>query len=115
MTIPSDSSLTRKDFALSPDLPGADQVTAVDAQTILIQGETGPLTNIASLPRAGGIYIAYEYQDVPARSIYLRRQGGGTEPIRLGWNFFTVNVGDMIWWTLASPVNSIKIAWQYTS
>jgi hypothetical protein len=111
----SNSSIARGDIALSPDLPGADQVTAVEPQTVMVQGLMGPLSNTIALPRAGQIWVAYEYQRVPARSIYLWHEGGRTEPINLGWNLFTVNPGDSIMWTQSTPDNAIKIAWQYAS
>jgi hypothetical protein len=80
---------------------------------VLVTGLQGLLTNLISLPQAGTVWIGYEWQDRPAQSVYLWQQGGITKPINPGWNSFTVNPGDSIGWTLSSPGNVIKIAWQY--
>ncbi|HET9893394.1 MAG TPA: hypothetical protein VFQ44_00415 [Streptosporangiaceae bacterium] len=106
-------SPSQSDLTLSPDLPGADQLSAPGPQTILVTSWNGPLSNLLQLQQSGQILIAYEYGDRPAASIFLWHQGGATEPISLGWNSFAVNAGDAIMWTLASPANAIKIAWQY--
>lgn len=112
MTTPSVSPQP-SDLALSPDLPGADQVPAAGEQSVLVTGLNGPLSNLLQLAQSGQIWIAYEWGDAPARYIVLWHQGGATQPINPGWNNFTVNAGDAIMWTLSSPTNSIKIAWQY--
>jgi hypothetical protein len=103
----------QSDIALSADLPGAQDVPADGQQTVFVSGQRGPLSNLMSLPEAGQIWIAYEWQDRPAQQIILWHQGGSTEPINQGWNNFVVGVGDTIMWTLSSPTNTIKIAWQY--
>lgn len=108
-----DSKTDRRDIALSADLPGAQDVPALGPQTVMISGQFGALTNLISLPQGGQIWIAYEYQDRPAQWIRLWQQGGTTKPINLGWNNFVVNPGDCIEWMLASPTNTIKIAWEY--
>jgi hypothetical protein len=102
-----------RDIALSDDLPGAQDVPAVGPQTIFVSGLRGPLSNVISLPQAGQIWIAYEWQDRQAQQIVLWQQGGATRPIVPGWNNFIVGQGDEIQWTLSSPTNTIKIAWQY--
>jgi len=98
---------------MSADLPRKDQVPALGPLTTLVTGWNGPLSNLISLPQSGQIWIAYEYGDALAQTIYLWHQGGRTDQINLGWNTFPVNEGDCIIWTLASPNNSIKIGWQY--
>jgi hypothetical protein len=102
-----------RDIAMSADLPGAQDAPAIGPQTVLVSDMQGPLSNVISLPQSGQIWIAYEWQDNPAKQIILWQQGGVTKPINPGWNNFTVNQGDWIQWTLSSPTNSIKIAWQY--
>lgn len=110
---PPTASPAQSDLTLSSDLPGSDQLPALGPQSILVTGWNGPLSNLLQLGQSGQIWIAYEYSDVPAATIYLWHQGGATQPINLGWNTFNVNAGDAIMWTLSSPGNYIKIVWQY--
>src|SRR3954447_22445641 len=108
------SEPTTADVQLSADLAGAADVPEASyPQTVIVTGETGALSSWMALPQGGQIWIAYEYGDRPAQRIYLWRQGGQTQPINLGWNNFLVNAHDAIVWTLSSPSNAIKIAWQY--
>jgi hypothetical protein len=102
-----------RDIAISADLPGAPDAPMVGPQTVYVAGLQGPLTGVVSLPQAGQIWIAYEWQDRPAQRITLWQQGGTTQPINPGWNSFVVGQGDEIEWTLSSPANTVKIAWQY--
>jgi hypothetical protein len=108
-----DSRTGNLDLAISSDLPGGGPLPGAGPQSVLVTGQRGPLSSLIALPQDGQIWIAYEPPTDPAASIYLWHEGGAAEPINPGWNAFVVNQGDCIQWTLSSPGNIIKIAWEY--
>jgi hypothetical protein len=72
-----------------------------------------PLTGFIDLPEGGDATIYYEWQDAPAQSVWLRDSDGARRPIEPGLNRFAISPGSRIEWTLASPVNAIKVQWRY--
>lgn len=91
-----------------------DGVQQPDGTTILITNMDGGDTWI-SLPYSGQLWVAYEYQDQPASSVYIWHQGGDTTPVPPGFNSFTVGATDALVYTLAYQDQSIKLGWAYLS
>jgi len=65
-----------------------------------------------TIPQGGNLWIYYSWSQEPAQTIYVWHQGGTTTPIEPGENIVAVGPGDMIIYALASPDDSIKLAYQ---
>lgn len=96
-----------------------------DAATAAVQGGNppGPFWNQVvnsppggtqiTVPQAGTLWVAFEYQDAPPQQIGVWHQGGAITPIQQGENFVPVGPGDMLYYQLVDPAtDSIKLAYQ---
>ncbi|ADB52237.1 hypothetical protein [Conexibacter woesei] len=81
--------------------------------TILIAGvdDTPPDVWI-TMPNAGYLWVAYEYQQQPS-TVYVWHQGGSTTPVSPGFSTVQIGAGDALVYSLASPDTPIKLGWAY--
>ena len=84
------------------------------ANTTILISNLGPNMNIIALPGSGTLWVAYEYQQTPAKRVYLWHQGGETVTIPPGvGQQIPSRPGDMLIYELASPTQTIKLGWAY--
>lgn len=81
--------------------------------TILMTNLDGEGQVWITLPNAGTVWIALEWQQEPPSLAQIWHQGGTTTPISPGFGTYPVNPGDAIVYALANAGDSIKLGWAY--
>jgi hypothetical protein len=95
-----------------PKLTFQQPIEQPDNITILMTNMDSGDTVIA-LPQTGNLWVAYEYQQEPAQTVYIWHQDGTTTTVQPGFQTIPVSEGDTLVYGLRQPTDSIKLGWGY--
>ena len=107
--------MTTPSKTTAPDLTFTDSAQAA-AMTVLVTGEAVSPESCPlwiALPGSGTLQVIYEYQDQPAATAILWHQGGSYVPLTPGYNTYSSQPGDALYFVMAYEGQSIKVGWAY--
>jgi len=99
------STATSKTLQASP-------IAGQPANTFILITNADPGVTWISMPNAGTIWVANEYQ-INLATVYIWHQGGATTPVPPGFNEYVIGAGDALVYQLQDSTDSIKLGWAY--